>query len=93
VGTDRDEAASMSSAFQKFAQDRSRVICLVIVVVVVLIGLVSWLRDYTSPEQRLERCVDQVSEGYLHSDHPPQIPGLPSGVAYMECDQRLGITP
>jgi len=81
----------MSSAFQKFAEDRSRVITLVIVVVVVLVGLVLWLRDYNSPEHRMDRCIAEVANEYLRSDHPPQIPALPSGVAYMECDQRLGI--
>ena len=81
----------MSSAFQKFVEDRSRVISLVIVVIVVLVGLVLWLRDYNSPESRMDRCMVQVSDEYLHSDHPPQIPALPSGVAIMECNQRLGI--
>jgi hypothetical protein len=81
----------MSSAFQKFVEDRSRVISLVIVVIVVLVGLLLWLKDYNSPEQRMDRCLDQVSDEYLHSNHAPQIPALPGGVAYMECDQRLGI--
>jgi hypothetical protein len=83
---------AVSSTFQRFVEDRTKLICLVIVAVVllfVLFDLLSWLRDYNSPEQREERCMEQVSVEYQRSH--PSLPGLPSGIAIAECDQKLGI--